>query len=58
MAITEARKTKVIGETVMYDLAPCRGSAVKHFSFYKVSRKISKNDLLNMIFESLVTNGL
>ena len=51
MTITEARKTKVMGKTVIFDFSPYCGSTVKQFLFYKVSRKIANNA---MFLETLI----
>ena len=40
--LTEVRKTKIMGKSGIYGLFAYRGSTVKQFLFYRVSRKIAK----------------
>ena len=41
VSITESPKNKIMGKSGLYGLYPCRGSPVKQFLFYRVSRKIA-----------------
>ena len=45
VSITEGPKNKIMRKSGIHSSAPCRGSTLEQFLFYRVSGKIAKSDV-------------